>query len=196
MFLSLTLRYFLFLCNETPLHNNAVQHVNVATSTLTTGEACKAAVEAYSASLLAPTAMCEPVLNLWARKSSWRTLSQLYTLRKLQYQCTVLGGPYTGLLCTEQDFQARWKEVVAPWNFENPVATVLPKATGISCPFTSWVKYTFSRPGLVRSINRNFPLTFIVRGDAHPVAGGNWMQLTISLANVNRLARSPRAFGC
>ena len=32
--------------------NNAVQHVNSATSTQTTGEECKAAVEAYTASLL------------------------------------------------------------------------------------------------------------------------------------------------
>ena len=72
-----------------------------------------------------------------------------------------------------------------------PVATVLPKATGISWPFTSWVTYILSTPGLVRSINRNFPLTFIVQGDAYPVAGGNWTQLTISLANFDRLARSP-----
>ena len=38
--------------------NNAVQHVNSATSTHTTGEVCKAAVEAYATSLLPPTAMC------------------------------------------------------------------------------------------------------------------------------------------
>ena len=37
--------------------NNVVQVVNSATSTHTTGEACKAAVEAYTASLLPPTAM-------------------------------------------------------------------------------------------------------------------------------------------
>ena len=64
--------------------NNAVQYVNSATSTRTTGEACKAAVEAYAASLLPPTAMCELVLNMRAPKSSWRTLSELYTLRKLE----------------------------------------------------------------------------------------------------------------
>ena len=34
--------------------NNAVQYVNTATSTQTTGEACKGAVEAYTASLLPP----------------------------------------------------------------------------------------------------------------------------------------------
>ena len=41
------------------------------------------------------------------------------------------------------------------------------------------------------SFNRNFPLTFIARGDAYPVARGNWTQLTISLANFDRFARSP-----
>ena len=52
--------------------NNAVQYVNTATSTQTTDEACKAAVEAYATSLLPPTAMCELVLNMRAPKSSWR----------------------------------------------------------------------------------------------------------------------------
>ena len=46
--------------------NNAVQYVNSAMSTHTTGQACKAAVEAYVASLLPPTAMCELVLNMRA----------------------------------------------------------------------------------------------------------------------------------
>ena len=50
--------------------NNAVQYVNAATSTQTTGDACKDAIEAYAASLLPPTAMCELVLNLRAPKSS------------------------------------------------------------------------------------------------------------------------------
>ena len=63
--------------------NSAVQYVNTATSTQTSGEARKAAVEAYGASLLPPTAMCALVLNMRAPKSSWRTLSELYTLRKL-----------------------------------------------------------------------------------------------------------------
>ena len=76
-------------------------------------------------------------------------------------------------------------------HLDEPVATVLPKATGVSWPFASWLTYIVSRPGLVRSINCNFPLTFIVRANAHPVAGGNWTQLTMSLANFDRLARSP-----
>ena len=171
--------------------NNAVQYVNTATSTQTMGEACKAAVEAYTASLFLPTAMCELVLNMRVPKSSWRSLWELYTLRKLEYHRTVPGGPYSRPICTERDFQTRWKELVAPVQLDSPVATVLPKATGISWPFASWVTYILSRPGLVRSINRSFPWAFIVRGDAYPVAGGNWIQLNISLANFDRLARSP-----
>ena len=171
--------------------NNGVQYVNSASSTHTTGEACKAAVEAYAASLLPPTAMCALVLNMRAPKSSWRTLSELYTLCKLEYHRTVPGDPYSRPICTEGAFQARWKELVAPVQLDDPVATVLPKATRISWPFASWVTYILSRPGLVRSINRYFPLTFIVRRDAYPVAGGNWTQPTISLATFDRLARSP-----
>ena len=41
------------------------------------------------------------------------------------------------------------------------------------------------------ALRRSFLLTFIVRGDAYPVARGNWTQLTISLANFDRLAHSP-----
>ena len=133
--------------------NNAVQYANSPTFTQTTGEACKAAVEAYAASLLPPTAMCDFVLNMRAPKSSWRTLSELCTLRKLEYHRTVPGGPYSHPICTERDFQARSKELVAPVELDPPVAMVLPKATGISWPFASWVKYILSRPGLVWSIN-------------------------------------------
>ena len=110
--------------------NNAVQYVNTATSIQSMGEACRAAVEAYTASLLPPTAMCELVLNLRAPKSSWRTLSELYTLCKVQYHNTVPGGPY----CTKRDFQARWKELVTSVELDEPVATVSPKATASHGP--------------------------------------------------------------
>ena len=180
--------------------NTAVQYVNSATSTQTTGEACKAAVEAYTASLLPPPpAMCELVLNMRAPKSSRRPLWELYTLHKLVSHRTVPVGPYSRPICTEWDFPARWKELVAPMQLDEPVATVLHKATGISWPFASWVTYILSRPGLVQPMNRNVPLTSMVRGDAYPVAGGNWTQLTISWANFDRLAcppPPPPAFGC
>ena len=147
--------------------------------------------EACAASLLPPTAMCELVLNTRAPKSSWTTLSELYMLLKLEYYHTVPSGPYSRPMCTERDFQVRWKELLAPVELDPPMATVLSTATAISWPFASWVTYILSRPGLVRSINRSFPLTFIVRGGAYPVVGGYWTQLTISLANFDGLAPCP-----
>ena len=131
-FLSLTLTYIPFLCNETPLHffscsllskalwdlsgatrlndervghylatralpcalarrqfKNAIQYANAATSAVTTGRACKATVEAYAASLLPPTTMSKLLPKLRARKSSWTTLSELYTLREVEYHRSV-----------------------------------------------------------------------------------------------------------
>ena len=58
--------------------------------------------------------MCEHVLNMGASKSSWKTLSELYTLHKLEYHGTVSGGPNSRPIRTERDFQACWKELVAP----------------------------------------------------------------------------------
>ena len=115
--------------------NNAVHYVNTATSTQTTSEACKGAVGAYAASLLPPTAMCDVVLNLRAPKSSWRTLSEVYTLCKLGYHRTVPGGPCSLPICTERDFQARWKELITLVKWDDAIATALPKATGISWTF-------------------------------------------------------------
>ena len=118
-------------------------------------------------------------------KHAWRDNEEMVPL-----------GPCSRPICTERDFQGCWKELAGPVELDEPVATVLPKATGISWPFASCINYILSRPGLEGSINSSFPLTFIVRGDAYPVARGNWTQLIISLANSDRLALSPRAFGC
>ena len=47
----------------------------------------------------------------------------------------------------------------------------------------SWACYIQSRPPLVDTIDWDWPLTFIVRGDAYPCAGGGWTQLSIGLPN-------------
>ena len=78
-----------------------------------------------------PAAMCELALNMRAPKSLWRTLSEVYTLHKLEYHHTIPGAPYSRPICNERNFLPRWKELVAPVELDPPVATVLPKATGI-----------------------------------------------------------------
>ena len=56
-------------------------------------------------------------------------------LRKLEYHYTLPGVPYTRPLGSKRDFEACWKELVAPVELDKPVATMLPKAAGISWPF-------------------------------------------------------------
>ena len=41
------------------------------------------------------------------------------------------------------------------------------------------------------TINWNRPLTFIVRGDAYPCAGGSWTQLSIGLLNHGKRGPTP-----
>ena len=71
------------------------------------------------------------------------------------------------------------------------MSTSDPKATGISWPWASWLRYIASQPPLCRMIDWSFPLTFIVRGDGYPCAGGEWSQLSVSIANMGLWGRVP-----
>ena len=169
--------------------NNAVQYVNTATSTQTTGEACKAAVEAYNASFLSPT-VCELVLNMRAPKSPWRTLSELCTLRKLECHCVVPGGPYSRPICTERDFQARWKQLVASVQLDARCHGVAQGHRDLMA--LRLMGHIHPLPAGLGAVNQPQLSIDVHRpGDAYPLAGGNRTQLTISLANFDRLARSP-----
>ena len=125
-----------------------------------------------------------------APKSAWRTLSEVYTLRGLKYTATT-GLPFARPICPERAFQQRWQDLLAPLELAPAVSTSDPKATGISWPWASWLRYIASQPPLCRMIDWSFPLTFIVRGDGYPCAGGEWSQLSVSIANMGVWGRIP-----
>ena len=58
------------------------------------------------------------------------------------------------------------------------------KATVVSWLWASWLRCIASHSPLCRKIDCSFPLTFIVRGDGYPCAGGEWSQLSISIVNM------------
>ena len=72
----------------------------------------------------------------------------------------------------------------------DPTSSTQPCATAMVWPLDSWIPYLFSRCALIRQVDRFFPLTFFVRGDAYPVAGTSCIQVTISLVNMGCLCRS------
>ena len=63
---------------------------------------------------------------------------------------------------------------MAPLELEPPVSTFDLKATGVSWPWASWLRYIASQPLLGRMIDWSFPLTLIFRGDGYPCCGGEW----------------------
>ena len=76
---------------------------------------------------------------------------------------------------------------------DDPVATVLPKATGISWLFASWVKYILSQPSSKRYIALSFLLMFIIRGHAYgPIGRNSTSPWPILIA----WPAPPRVFGC
>ena len=58
-----------------------------------------------------------------------------------------------------------------------------PPTSGRAWPLQLWARYIQWRPPLVDTINWKRPLTFLLRGDAYPCAGGSWTQLSIGLLN-------------
>ena len=66
-----------------------------------------------------------------------------------------------------------------------------PLASGRIWPVPSWACYIQPRPPLVDTIDWDRPLTFFVRADAYPCAGGSWTQLSIGLLNHGKWGRTP-----
>ena len=101
------------------------------------------------------------------------------------------GLPFPRPIPTRDTFIDTWKELVTPLDLRPPVSVPDPPASGRSWPLPSWARYVQSRPSLVETIDWTRPLTFIVRGDAHPCAGGSWTQLSIGLLNHGARGRTP-----
>ena len=78
-----------------------------------------------------------------------------------------------------------------PLDLRPPVSVPDPPASGRSWPLPSWARYVQSRPSQVDTIDWTRPLTFIVREDAYPCAGGSWTQLSIGLLNHGARGRTP-----
>ena len=146
------------------------------------------AITKYASEVLPLHECCELMLKLRAPQSAWHTLSKVYTLPGLKYTAAT-GLPFACRICPERALQQLWQEVLAPLELELPVSTSHPKATSVSPPWASWLRYIASQPPLCRMIDGSFPLTFIVRADGYPCAGGEWSQLSVTIVNMGLWGR-------
>ena len=177
--------------------NNVVQYVHTATSTQTTVEACKAAAEAYTASLPPPPP--PPCVNLCSTRgppsprggpsrSSERSVSWTTTAPSpvpatpVQFAPSMLPKPLEG--------------VGGPHGIGSPRCHGVAQGRRDLMAFCLMRQvYPVSR-GLVRSIHCSFPLRFIVWGMPTPWQGAIGPNSPSPWPTSTALPAHLRAFGC
>ena len=120
------------------------------------------------------------LMDLNVTKTVFCHLSEFMTRLGIDYTAAK-GHTFPRPIPTRQAFLE--KDMAKPLELRPPVNVDDPPASGRSWPVHSWAHYIQSRPPLVDTIDWDRPLTFILRGDAYPCAGGSWTQLCIGLLN-------------
>ena len=142
----------------------------------------KEAVKQYASRLFPAPDLIGLLMDLKVPKLGLRHVSE-YMSRQGSAYTAATGLPFPRPIPTRNTFTDTWKELVTPLDLRPPVSVPDPPASGRSWPLPSWARYVQSRPSLVDTIDWTRPLTFIMRGDAYPCAGGSWTQLSIGLLN-------------
>ena len=148
------------------------------------------AVKQYASHLFPAPDLIGLLMDLNVAKLGFWHMSEYMSRRGSAYTATT-GLPFPRPIPTRDTFTDTWKELVTPLDLRPPVSVPNPPASGRSWPLPSWARCVQSRPSLVDTINWTRPLTFIVRGDVYPCAGGSWTQLSIGLLNHGARGRTP-----
>ena len=130
------------------------------------------------------------LMDLNVPKGGFRHVSEFMTHRGAAYTAAT-GLPFLRPIPSRDCFMDTWKELVKPLALDRPVSVADPPTSGRSWPLQSWARYIESCAPLVDTIDWKRPLTFLLRGDAYPCAGGSWTQLSIGLLNLGARARTP-----
>ena len=126
--------------------------------------------------------------ELGAPWSGFRVLSEYITRRGDAYTART-GLPFPRPIPTPDQFDATWKSLTPPLALSPPVEC--PPVVGSLLARTVVGTICAIPAVLCHSIDRTRPLTFVVRGDRYPCAGGRWSQLSVGLLNHGVKARTP-----
>ena len=140
------------------------------------------AVKQYASHLFPAPDLIGVVMDVNVPKLGFRHVSKYMSRRGSAYTAAT-GLPFPRPIPTRDTFTDTWKELGTPLDLRPTVSVPDSTTSGRSWPLPSWARYGQSRPSLVDTIDWTRPLTFIVRGDVYPCAGGSWTQLFIALLN-------------
>ena len=150
----------------------------------------KEAVRQYASVLFPAPDLIGLLMDLNIPKIGFRQISEYMTRRGSAYTAEI-GLPFPKPIPTRDTFTDTWKELVTPLDLRPPVSVPDAPASGRSWLLPSWARYVQSHLSLVDTIDWARSLTFIVRGDAYPCAGGSWTQLSIGILNHGARGRTP-----
>ena len=148
------------------------------------------AIRTYAEALFPAPYVIGLLLELGAPWSGFRVLSQYITRWGDAYTARN-GLPFPRPIPTRNQFDTMWKSLTAPLVLSPPVECADPPSSGGCWPLRSWAQYVQSQPALCQCIDWTRPLTFVVRGDGCPCAGGSWSQLSVALLNHGVKVRTP-----
>ena len=140
------------------------------------------AIHTYAEALFPAPHLIGLLLELGAPRSGFQVLCEYITRRGDAYTART-GLRFPRPIPARDQFDAAWKSLTAPLALFPPVECADPPSSGRCWPLRSWAQYVQPRPALCHSIDWTRPLTFVVRGDGYPCAGGNWSQLLVGLLN-------------
>ena len=162
-------------------------------------EACKVALAQSTRCILSPEAMVEVVLILRSPNKAFQQVWELMSLQKVRYRSTVTQlNPhyYVSPLCTRNAFDLKWKELLTPLQLDPPTSTTRPRATAVVWALESWIRYLFSRPALIRQVERSFPLTLPCGGQFmdqdHHLLGEHGLVVSVPCQCLGTRASQPR----
>ena len=140
------------------------------------------AIRTYVEALFPAPHLIALILELGAPRSDFRVLSEYITRRGDVYTART-GHPFPWPIPTRDQFDATWKSLTAPLVLSPPVECADPPSSGRCWPMRSWAQYVQSWPALCKSIDWTRPLTFVVRADGHPCAGGSWSHTRLPMGH-------------
>ena len=148
------------------------------------------AVKQYASVLFPAPELIGLLMDLNVPKGGFRHGSEFMT-RRGAANTAATGLPFPRPIPSRDRFMDTWKELVKPLTQDRRVSVADPPTSGRSWPLQSWAAYIQLHPPPVDIINWKPPLSFLLRGDAYPCAGGSWTQLSIGLLNHGARGRTP-----
>ena len=93
-------------------------------------------------------------------------------------------------LPSRQHMEQAWTQLVGPMQLDYPKIDKEAQAVGISWPLPKVFQFIEQHPIFHQHWDSSMPVMLIIRGDAFPICGTQWSQISLTFGNWGALARN------